>query len=74
MTGEALDGQNGEARRVFSAASFFQTFYTPAENAARKIIIEKIEVERQVFHERIEPLLKQLAEIRGAITWMGQSL
>lgn len=74
MATEARDGLNGQAQRALSAGSFFQIFYTDAEIAARQTIIDKIEAERQAFHERIEPLLKELAEIRGAITWMGQSL
>lgn len=74
MATEARDGLNGEAERVVSAGSFFQIFYTHAESTARQAIIEKIEAERQLFHERIEPLLKELAEIRGATKWMGQSL
>lgn len=62
------DGGGQERGHV---TSFFEVFYTPSELATRQAIIEKIEAEVQALHKRIEPMLNELAKIRGTIRWFG---
>jgi len=66
MSDEYLQGIMGRPNEIGEV----HYTYTPQEEAARRQLIDLIEMEKRAFLERIEPYVKRLGSIQGTPHWL----